>query len=111
MSTVAGNCGSRGGPASRTARLVCALTFCAALGCAIQWLERPCQAQAAAPQNTTPPATPDDPPPSLIKHPKPQPAPPPQPAATPGPPPDSTSPPAQHAPARASGATQGAAAR
>jgi VWFA-related protein len=109
MSTVAGECWSRVAARMRMARWSCAAALCVGLACASQWMERPCQAQAATPQNATPAETPDDPPPSLIKHPKPQPAPPPQPTTTPAPQSGSTSPPPEQAPAPQSGATQGAA--
>jgi VWFA-related protein len=71
MSTVAGKCAARVGLRGRITRCCCALVFCAGLVFAIPWAAQPCQAQSAPAQNATPP----DPPPSLVKHPKPAPAP------------------------------------
>src|SRR5271163_3163517 len=110
MSTVARKCAARVGRHQRVARCCCVLAFCASLACIIPWVERPCQAQSAPAQNAAPPEAPDDPPPSLIKHPKAAPAPAPAPsnaatAAQPG----STPAPAQQTPAPQSDSTKGAA--
>src|SRR5271154_4621695 len=108
MSTVARKCAARVGRHQRVARCCCVLAFCASLACIIPWVERPCQAQSAPAQNAAPPEAPDDPPPSLIKHPKAAPALAPSnaaPAAQPG----STPAPAQQTPAPQSDTTKGAA--
>jgi VWFA-related protein len=65
------------------------------------------QAQSSAPQNSTPPETPADPPPSLVKHPKP--TAPPQTTPTPAPQSDSPATSPAQTPAAQSGAAQGAA--
>src|SRR5271168_3355006 len=99
MSTAAGRCGSCVAAGRRVAGWGAALVICAVLACACQWIERPCQAQAAAPQNAAPAEAPADPPPSLVKHPKPPPAQPAPPAATPAPQSGSTATPPEQVPA------------
>jgi VWFA-related protein len=112
MSTVAGKCAASVGPYRRVACWCGVLAFSTALVFAAQLIEQPCQAQAAPGQNAPPPEAPSDPPPSLVKHPKPAPAPAPAqsnsaPAAQPG----STTTPAEQAPQVRSGSTQGSAAQ
>jgi VWFA-related protein len=109
MSTVAGKCGPCLAANRRVARVGFALAFFAGLVCATLCFGLPCEAQSAAPQNATPPETPADPPPSLIKHPKPAATPPAQPTTTPALPSGSTPAPANQAAATQSGATPGAA--
>jgi VWFA-related protein len=97
MGTVAVKYASHWAAYQRLVRLVSALALWTGLACAAAWFAPPCQAQSTAPQNnTTPPATTDDPPPSLIKHPKPAPAPAAEPTTPPAPQSSSTpAPPAQ----------------
>jgi VWFA-related protein len=109
MSAVAGGGGPCLAANRRVVRVGSAVVFVAGLLCASLWLGLPCRAQSAAPQNATPPETPADPPPSLIKHAKPAPTPPAQPTTTPAPPSGSTPAPANQAAATQSGATPGAA--
>jgi VWFA-related protein len=106
MSTVAVKCGSGRAATRRVVRLRCNLILLAALACAMSWFSVPCLGQSAPPQNAAPPETPADPPPSLIKHPKPPP--PPQPT-TPQAPQSGTTPAApEQTPAAQPDATQGA---
>jgi VWFA-related protein len=112
MSTVADKCVARVGPYLRVACWCGVLAFSTALVFAAQLIEQPCQAQAAPAQNAPPPEAPPDPPPSLVKHPKPAPATAPAqsnsaPTAQPG----STTTAAEQAPQAQSGSTQGSAAQ
>jgi VWFA-related protein len=108
MSTVAGKCAARVRPYRRLARWCGVLACSAAVAFSVLLVEQPCQAQAAPSQNATPPEAPPDPPPSLIKHPKPAPAPA-QSNSTPAAQPNSTPAPGQQTSAPQSGTTNDAA--